>query len=274
MQKLIIMVGQPSVGKSTTVNSMGGDKNNYVISRNDIVMQVAKENGLSYNELFLRPLEETPIGQKEKEREKYGKKIEVYDMETTEVLYCAFECIDKLTGPQGVVQQRMNQRIKEALNQPKDIIVDMTMLTANERITMIENITKDKDITNLSIEAKIYETKTLRLFEELSEEQVQIKLTKIKNEFTKKIYGPFEHHVKVMENRADYLKSIQEDPKEIPPMVLVMMALKYEMPKKEEGFHKIEVIKVDHSKFEINENNQKRKTSINSSNKNLQDRTI
>lgn len=251
MQKIIVMIGQPSVGKTTVVESMGGQKENYIINIDNIFTQVSQENGLKYSEMFVKPKYETPEGSIEEGMEKYGKVVEIYNRDTGEFLYKSFENIDKLRGPDGsIVQRRMSELTSNALKQEKNIIVDMTMLTIKDRKTILETIIKDNNITNITIEAIVFETKTLRMFQDLQDIEIkQERIKKIEQEFLKGVYGPFKDHIQVMENRTAQLIKEGKDPKQIPNMVLVAMAAKYEEPTKEEGFHNIKYVQVDHSKF-------------------------
>ena len=72
-KKIYVLVGPPSVGKSTWIKSLD-DSNIVVINRDEIVEEVAEKNGLTYDEMFLNPSPETSeIGDVDP---KYGEVIE------------------------------------------------------------------------------------------------------------------------------------------------------------------------------------------------------
>ena len=70
-KNLLILVGPPSVGKSTWVKKNVPDA--FVISRDDVVDQVASEVGLTYDDLFASPDQALPVGHKDP---KYGTVID------------------------------------------------------------------------------------------------------------------------------------------------------------------------------------------------------
>ena len=68
-KKIYVLVGPPSVGKSTWVKDNAPDS--YIISRDDIVEKVAGEYGWTYDDMFFSPSQEEKIGDESK---KYGKR--------------------------------------------------------------------------------------------------------------------------------------------------------------------------------------------------------
>lgn len=70
-KKMIVLVGPPSVGKSTWTNNNFPDA--YVISRDDIVDEVASKYGWTYDDMFATPPSDSKIGDND---EKYGTVIE------------------------------------------------------------------------------------------------------------------------------------------------------------------------------------------------------
>jgi len=210
-------------------------------------ISVAKENGLTDREMFKRPAQDTPAGHYEMGNKRYGKVIEILNEDTGEFMYKSFENIDKLRGPHGVVQHRMKERKEGALKQDRDVIIDMTMLKQEERMKMLEDLKMGSPEKEIELHAKVFKTKTLDMFQSLSEEEIADKIKKIEKEFENEIYGPFQEHIQVMDARTHKNISEDKEAKSIPPIVLVMLAAKYEPISEEEGFHSIEEIEVDHT---------------------------
>ena len=53
MKTIYILIGPPSVGKSTWIKNNLSDKNPYIINRDDLVEKIAEEIELTYDDLFV-----------------------------------------------------------------------------------------------------------------------------------------------------------------------------------------------------------------------------
>jgi GNAT superfamily N-acetyltransferase/predicted kinase len=118
-RKIYVLVGPPSVGKSTWIKDTFSDIQPYIISRDDIVEQVADELGWTYDDLFVVPPQGSKLGDYDK---KYGKVIKSPRLSFSKVL----EANNK-------VQVLLTNRGSNAVNSGKDIVVDMTNMTAGAR---------------------------------------------------------------------------------------------------------------------------------------------
>lgn len=99
-----VLVGPPSVGKSTWINKTFGKYSRpYIINRDDIVEKVAEEYGLSYDDMFTNPPS------------------------------------DQIIEANNKVQKLFNERVREARGQEK-IVVDMTNLTVNSRKSALKSV--------------------------------------------------------------------------------------------------------------------------------------
>jgi len=124
-KKIYVLVGPPSVGKSTWIKSL--DTNNIiVINRDEIVEEVAEKNGLTYDEMFLTPSPETSeIGDVDP---KYGEVVEAPPhMPWTKLVY------SRLLKINGYIHYLLTTRIEQAVNSGKDIVVDMTNMNKGSR---------------------------------------------------------------------------------------------------------------------------------------------
>jgi len=124
-KKIYVLVGPPSVGKSTWIKSLNND-NIVIINRDEIVEEVAEKNGLTYDEMFINPSpESSEIGDK---HPKYGEVVEAPPhMPWTELVY------SRLLKINGYVHYLLTTKIEQAVNSDNDIVVDMTNMNKGSR---------------------------------------------------------------------------------------------------------------------------------------------
>jgi len=134
-KKIFVLVGPPSIGKSTWIKNTFPEKP-YVINRDDIVDYVAGLYGLTYDEMFIAPQPNEHLGHL---NSKYGKVIESPPYMTWRPLsyYNILEANDKITNI-------LKDKINKATSQDKDIVVDMTNMSANSRQNAL-NAVKGKE---------------------------------------------------------------------------------------------------------------------------------
>ena len=195
--KMIVLVGPPSVGKSTWIKSNFPEA--YIISRDDIVDLVSINYGWTYDDMFATPPEDAKIGD---EDEKYGKVIESPSWMTW-----PDTVFDKVFEANGNVQKLMNTRISNAHPSGKDIIVDMTNMSANSRKSAMKAIEGNED-----------------------------EYHKVAVDF--KFKGGEEVIKKVAQKRAESAKRMGKS-KTIPPSAFEKMFSSYESPSTSEGFDEI-----------------------------------
>jgi hypothetical protein len=128
---LSILVGPPSVGKSTWVQN--NVPNAFVISRDDVVTEVASSIGLTYDDLFASPEQDLPVGH---EDPKFGT---VIDRPVHLPKFLPPKVWDKVSEANGEVHRRFQQRIKDAKLSGQDIVVDMTNMNRKTRSGMLKN---------------------------------------------------------------------------------------------------------------------------------------
>jgi len=194
---MIVLVGPPSVGKSTWIKSNFPEA--YIISRDDIVDLVSINYGWTYDDMFATPPEDAKIGD---EDEKYGKVIESPSWMTW-----PDTVFDKVFEANGNVQKLMNTRISNAHPSGKDIIVDMTNMSANSRKSAMKAIEGNED-----------------------------EYHKVAVDF--KFKGGEEVIKKVAQKRAESAKRMGKS-KTIPPSAFEKMFSSYESPSTSEGFDEI-----------------------------------
>jgi hypothetical protein len=131
MKKIYILVGPPSVGKSTWVKNNILDDNSYVINRDELVEKVAEELDLTYDDLFVTPPQGSNLGDLS---DKYGTVVKSPDYMTWSPL-----SYDKILDANSKVAELFSQRVADAKNY-NTIIVDMTNMNSGSRKTALNAI--------------------------------------------------------------------------------------------------------------------------------------
>lgn len=124
-RKFFVLVGPPSVGKSTWISNTFGAAQPYVINRDDIVDNVASEYGWTYDDMFVTPPPDSEIGAVD---EKYGT-VEAAPswMTWTKTVF------SKVMEANNKVQQMFQQKVSGIPASKGDVIVDMTNMNAPAR---------------------------------------------------------------------------------------------------------------------------------------------
>lgn len=127
--ELVVLVGPPGIGKSTYI-AQKAPKNAIIISRDDIAEMVGKENGFTYDELFI-----VPDDKASPELEaKFGKVVP--GNKYNPYLY------EKLMIANNKINDLLAQKFNAAVRSNRNIIVDMTNMNKNSRrnaLSKVEN---------------------------------------------------------------------------------------------------------------------------------------
>jgi tRNA uridine 5-carbamoylmethylation protein Kti12 len=132
---MIVLVGPPSVGKSTWIKS--NFPNAYIINRDDIVDKVASSYGWTYDDMFATPPADAQVGDSD---EKFGNVVAAPSWMTW-----AKTIFDKVQEANGKVQQLMNSKVSGANPSNQDIVVDMTNMNAGSRKSAMKAIEGNED---------------------------------------------------------------------------------------------------------------------------------
>lgn len=122
-RKMIVLVGPPSVGKSTWIKS--NFPNSYIINRDDVVESVASSYGFTYDDLFATPPIDAEIGDVD---EKYGNVLLAPEWMTW-----TKKVFDKVEEVNMKVKEIMDSKISNANHSSQDIVIDMTNMNVNSR---------------------------------------------------------------------------------------------------------------------------------------------
>jgi len=127
MKKIYVLVGPPSVGKSTWIKKTFVDIKPYIINRDDLAEKVAGEYGWTYDDMFIVP----PVDSNEGDvSDKYGTVVPAPAYMSwpgaPKLVY------DKVVEANGKVQSLFTQRVAGSKGQD-NIVVDMTNMNAGAR---------------------------------------------------------------------------------------------------------------------------------------------
>jgi predicted kinase len=202
-KKIFVLVGPPAVGKSTWIKNTFQKEKPYIINRDDIVENIASQMGMTYDDMFSAPPKDAIIGS---EDEKYGTVIKSPPFMNWQPL-----SYSKIIEANKIINEKLNERISQAANSGKDIVVDMTNMTANARKQSLKSISGKE-----------------HMFRKIA------------------VIFPFqgaEHIIKkIAIKRSQEIKS-QGGSKTIPPEVLDRMMNSFQQVSPEEGFD--EIIEMD-----------------------------
>lgn len=134
MKKIYVLVGPPSVGKSTWVKQTFKDVEPYIINRDDLAEKVAEQYGWTYDDMFITP----PDGSVEGDTsDKYGVVVKAPSYmnwpDAPKVVY------DRVVEANGKVQKLFNERVAGAKGQD-NIVVDMTNMNSGSRKSALKAI--------------------------------------------------------------------------------------------------------------------------------------
>ncbi len=123
-KKIYVLVGPPSVGKSTWIKNTFQQEHPYTINRDDIVEKIASAHGWTYDDMFMLP----PAGSNEGDvSQKYGTVVKSPAYMTWAPL-----SYDKVLDANNQVAAEFNARVTGAKGQ-QNIVVDMTNMNAAAR---------------------------------------------------------------------------------------------------------------------------------------------
>ena len=123
-RKIFVLVGPPSVGKSTWIKN-NFIKKPYIINRDEIVDEIAASLGLTYDDMFMAPTPNSKIGDTDP---KYGKVIQSPPYMTWQPL-----SYDKLMKANNEINSILKDKINNAATSGENIVVDMTNMNSKAR---------------------------------------------------------------------------------------------------------------------------------------------
>lgn len=163
-QTVYVLIGPPAIGKSTYVKNSPGLKNAIVISRDDIAIAAAKKYGLTYDDLFKYPPQDSKIGQKTKGLEKFGTTTTNTHPKMKEAFPLAYSNSLKINA---LVDHAVASRFLRALKTGQDIVVDMTNMDKRARAMNLAPL-EGHDIKKVAVIFNFQDRDTLRILSHLA----------------------------------------------------------------------------------------------------------
>lgn len=124
-KRIYVLVGPPSVGKSTWISNNFKSERPYIINRDDLVDRVASEYGWTYDDMFVTPPKGSEIGEVS---EKYGDVV----ASPKSISQWAPLSYSKVVEANSKVANLFNQLVSGASGE-ENIVVDMTNMNADSR---------------------------------------------------------------------------------------------------------------------------------------------
>ena len=137
-KKIFVLVGPPAVGKSTWIKNTFQKDDPYIINRDSIVEEVASQMEMTYDDMFSAPPKDATMGT---EDEKYGTVVNSPSFMTWQPL-----SYSNILDANKVINDKLNDKIKNASTSGRDIVVDMTNMTANARKQALKSISGKEDM--------------------------------------------------------------------------------------------------------------------------------
>lgn len=124
-RKIYVLVGPPSVGKSTWISRTFKDSQPYIISRDDIAEAVAERQGWTYDDMFHAPPKDAQLGDTHPQ---FGEVVPSPKYMTWQPLsYAGISAANREIGGE------FGARVAAAGDSGRDIVVDMTSMNAAAR---------------------------------------------------------------------------------------------------------------------------------------------
>lgn len=144
-KKLFVLVGPPSVGKSTWIkNTFQLPARPYIINRDAIVDEISNSLGLTYDDMFMSPPPNAQLGDI---HPRYGEVIQSPSHMTWQPL-----SYSKVLTGNFQINSLLKNRISQATKQNHDIIVDMTNMNANSRKNALQAISgKENEYEKIAV---------------------------------------------------------------------------------------------------------------------------
>lgn len=135
-KKIYVLVGPPSVGKSTWIANTFNKIKPFVINRDNIVDSVASQYGWTYDDMFMYPPKGSELGDT---NENYGEVVQSPSYMTWQPL-----SYSKVLEANNKVAKKFNELVSSAKGKD-NIVVDMTNMNKNSRKRALDAISGLED---------------------------------------------------------------------------------------------------------------------------------
>jgi len=163
--KIILLVGSASVGKSTYIKNNYADKDKYLIlGYDDIKLEILKEYNLGFDDFWKYPPEDSKIG------DIHGNLGVVAEatIPGNGEKYLFYPVVNEMNE---IYSNKVLNMFKECANTDKEVIIDVTNMTVEQRKDSVENITRlvpDKEFEIEAIDLSVQSKQSKKLVEILA----------------------------------------------------------------------------------------------------------
>lgn len=134
-KEIVVLVGPPAIGKSTYIANKFPKNSVYIVNRDDIVDEVSGSMGLTYDNMFETPPDDAIVGKELPGKEKFGVVLEAPPW-----MKWAKKVYSNVQEANNLINKKLEERFKAAVNSGKHIIVDMTNMTVGARKSALKYV--------------------------------------------------------------------------------------------------------------------------------------
>lgn len=157
MKTLYSLIGPPAIGKSTWTKRFA--PNASIISRDDVMEHVARENGFTYNDAYMAPPKDAVEGQVVVGMERFGKVV------PSDLDWRPFD-YEVLQGIHREVNAELQEMASHYAKSEEDVVIDMTnmnkesralympMFSGHKKVAVVFNFKGDQLVTALKKNAE------------------------------------------------------------------------------------------------------------------------
>lgn len=167
--EIVVLVGPPAIGKSTYIKNKFPPNSVYLVNRDNIVDSVASSLGLTYDDMFQNPPNDAEVGAEVPGKERFGIVLEAPPWMTwTKKLY------SNLQTANNRINKMLEDEFQSAVNSGKNVVVDMTNMTANVRQKVLKYV-EGKDFYKRAVVFTMQESDLPELLHRMKSRSDQIK---------------------------------------------------------------------------------------------------
>jgi len=168
-KEIVVLVGPPAVGKSTFIKNRFPKDSVHLVSRDNIVDEVAASFGMTYDNLFETPPENSEVGSKVPGKENFGVVLQAPSW-----MKWATRVYSRIQEANNLINKLLEQEFIKGVGSGKHVVVDMTNMTAGARRGALKYV-DGKDFFKRAIVFTLQESDLPELLRRMKSRSDQIK---------------------------------------------------------------------------------------------------